>query len=91
VNWFTALGIFVAVLALAGCGLNRALRWAGNRGWVYNKFNPRPTGSGMPRFLDQIYQPSIEHVIDEQSSEQTQADQDESGGTADPGRPGTDY
>jgi hypothetical protein len=43
----------------------------------------------MPISFDQIYQPSIEHVIDEQSSEQTRADQDESGGTADPGR-GTD-
>lgn len=29
--------------------------------------------------LDQIYQPSIEHMIEEQTSESIRADQDESG------------
>ena len=30
-------------------------------------------------WLDQIYQPSIEHLIDEETSEAILADQDESG------------
>jgi hypothetical protein len=29
--------------------------------------------------VDQIYQPSMHHVIDEQTSERTRAEQDESG------------
>jgi len=85
VNWLITLVILAAVLTLVGYGMNRALRWAGKRGWVYNKHNPRPRGSGIPGFADQLYQPSIEHVIDEQSSASIRADQDESGGTPDPG------
>ena len=55
-------------------------RWAAKRGWVYNKHNPRPSGSGIPPgAFDQIFQPSIEHVIEEQSSERIRGDQDESG------------
>jgi len=74
------------VLALVGYAMNRASRWAGRRGWVYNKHNPRPNGSGIaPGLFDEIYLPSIEHVIDEQSSERIRADQDESGDQPDAG------
>ncbi|GMQ85861.1 MAG: hypothetical protein BMS9Abin07_1429 [Acidimicrobiia bacterium] len=84
-NWFVALVILVVIMTLVGFGMSRVLRWAGERGWVYNKYNPRPRGSGIPGFVDQIYQPSVEHVIDEQTSESTRADQDESGDKPDPG------
>ena len=73
---FIVMGVLTLVLVLAAISNSR---WAAKRGWVYNKHNPRPTGSGMPMMLDQIYQPSIEHVIEERTSESIRADQNESG------------
>lgn len=75
------LVIIVALIAaaLAGYGLKWAIRRAGRRGWIYTKENPRPRGAGTLGLLEQIYQPSMEHVIEERSSERIRADQDESG------------
>lgn len=73
---FIVLGVLVAVVVL---GFVANSRWAAKRGWVFNKHNPRPRGSATPMLLDQIYQPSIEHTIEEEASEATRADQDESG------------
>ena len=69
----------VAGLLLAGFALNRAAWWAEERGWVYNKHNPRPPGAGTIGLLEQIDQPSIEHVIEERASERRRGSQDESG------------
>jgi hypothetical protein len=68
------IAIGLAVFALA-----RLLRWAGRRGWVYNKYNPRPSRPRSLGFLEQIYQPSIEHVIEFEVSDRTDAEQDEAG------------
>lgn len=73
---FIVFGVLAAVVIV---GYVASSRWAAKKNWVFNKHNPRPRGSGMPMLLDQIYQPSIEHVIEEQSSESIRADQDESG------------
>lgn len=73
---FAVLVVVTVVLVVAALVLTR---WAGKRGWIYNKHNPRPAGSGVPMMLDELYQPSIEHVIEEQSSEAIRADQTESG------------
>jgi len=54
-------------------------RWAGERGWVYNRHNPRPRGVGSLGLLESIYRPSIEHVIEERSSEKARGSQEESG------------
>lgn len=70
------LGVLAIALAFA---IVANSRWAAKRGWVFNKHNPRPPGSAVPMLLDQIYQPSIEHVIEEQTSESIRAEQDESG------------
>jgi hypothetical protein len=70
---FIVLGVMATVLALA---LVANSRWAAKRGWVFNRHNPRPPGSGIPPLLDQIYQPSIEHMIEERTSQSTRADQD---------------
>ena len=70
------LGVLATVLGLV---LVANSRWAAGRGWAYNKHNPRPSGSGIPTTLDEIYQPSIEHVAEERASEAARADQDESG------------
>lgn len=73
--------LFVGVVALVvALGVFANSRWAARHGWVYNRHNPRPEGVGLsPGAFDQIYQPSMEHVIEEETSERTRADQDESG------------
>lgn len=59
-------------------------RWLADRGWVYNKHNPRPSGSGTLGLLEEIYQPSIRHVVEERSSERARGSQDESGDPPEP-------
>ena len=61
-------------------GVVMSSRWAGDRGWVYNKHNPRRPGAGIPGgAFGQIFKPETEHVVEEMRSEQDRADQDESG------------
>lgn len=83
------LGVVLAVLSVVGYAAHRVSRWAGERGWVYNKYNPRPPGRRTLGSLEQIFQPTIEYVIDQQSSEQTRAIQDESSDKPDAGFPST--
>jgi hypothetical protein len=59
-------------------------RTAGERGWVYNRHNPRRRGGGTLG-LEAMFQPSIEHVIEERSAEARRGSQDESGDPPDPG------
>jgi len=54
-------------------------RWLARRGWVYNKHNPRPSGEGTLGLLEEIYQPSIRHVIEERSSHRALGEQPDSG------------
>jgi hypothetical protein len=54
-------------------------RWAARREWAFNEHNSRPSGSGIAPMVDQICQPGVEHVIDEETSESTRADRNESG------------
>lgn len=81
------LGIAVAVPLLVAWALSS--RRAGERGWVYNKHNPRPRGSGTLGLLEEVYQPSIRHVIEEHSSQRARGSQDESGDKPEPGRDGS--
>jgi hypothetical protein len=62
-------------------------RWAAERDWVYNKHNPRPRGLGTLGLIETIYQPSLEHVIEEKASERARGSQDESGDKPVGGRP----
>lgn len=75
-----SLVIVGLVLGLAAVvvGGHLFLTWAERRGWVYyrTKDQPRPQSLGL---LEQIYEPSITHVIDQQVTEQTEADQAASG------------
>ena len=54
------------------------------RGWVYyrSEDQPRPSSLGL---IEEIYQPSIEHVTEEKTGEQSRADQAESGDGEEPG------
>ncbi len=71
-----AIGVVVLVAVLVAGHL--LLTWAERRGWVYYRSTdrPRPRSLGL---LEEIYQPSITHVIDQQVTEETKADQAESG------------
>ncbi len=81
----TVAGFFVLLVAVVTWALNS--RTAGERGWVYNRHNPRTRGMGSLGLLETIYQPSIEHVIEERSSQRSRGSRDESG---DPPEPGDD-
>ena len=83
VTWVIALGAVAAGLAVAGYVLHRALLQAGRRGWIYYKNNPRPPGGGTLGLFEEIYQPSMEHVIEERSSARMRGSQDESGAPSD--------
>jgi hypothetical protein len=73
----TVLGLVALAVAF---GLLASSRWAGERGWFYNKHNPRPSGSGVPpAAFGQVFKPDLEHTVDEMRSEQIRADQDEAG------------
>jgi len=81
-NWFVVGPILAVTIGAAAYGIHRFSVIAGERDWVYNKHNPRPRGGGTLGLLEEIYQPSIQHVIEERSSEKARGSQDESG---DPG------
>jgi hypothetical protein len=78
---FVVFGVILLVFVWA---MNS--RRAGERGWVYNRYNPRPRGGGTLGMLEAIYQPSIEHVVEERSSERARGSQDESGEKPEAGR-----
>jgi hypothetical protein len=49
-----------------------------SKGWIYWRRSER-RGSASLGLLETIYQPSITHVFEEETREQTESDQDESG------------
>ena len=75
---WVALAVGVVVLVAVLVAGHLLLTWAERRGWVYYRSaeRPRPRSLGL---LEEIYQPSITHVIDQQVTEETEADQAESG------------
>ena len=81
---YIMIGVAVAVPLIVAWALNS--RMAGERGWVYNRHNPRPSGVGTLGLLEEIYQPSIRHVIEERSSQRARGSQDESGDKPEAGR-----
>ncbi len=72
-----AVGAIVA-LALAALFVHLTLTWMAARGWVYYRpiERQRPTSLG---FIEEVFHPSMEHVIDEETRDKTEADQKESG------------
>jgi len=78
------IGGIVVVLALALLVVHLILTWMSGRGWIWyrTKDRPRPTSLGL---IEEIYQPSIEHVTEEHTSERARADQTESGAPEPPG------
>lgn len=79
------IGTALLLILLITWALNS--RWAGERGLVYNRYNPRPRGLGSLGLLESIYEPEIEYVIEERSSERARGSQDESGEGPEPESP----
>lgn len=82
--WHNRLVLAVLVtitIVVAGvtviAGLHRLAIWAEARGWIYYKQKRRPGGTGLS-LIGQIYQPSIEHVVEQEQSDRIKADQDDS-------------
>ena len=75
----------LAGLALAAVVVHAALTLADRRGWVYyrNPHRPPPRSLGL---LEEIYQPSISHVVEHEVEEDTLADTARSGDREHPGR-----
>lgn len=84
---FFVVGAIVLVFGFIGFTVWASnSRIAGERGWVYNKHNPRPNGLGSLGLLETVYQPSMEHVIEERSSEKACGDQTKTGAKPEAGR-----
>ena len=81
--FFIIFGLVLA-LAVAAATVHLVLSWMARRGWVYyrSQDRPRPSSLGL---IEEIYQPSMEHVIDEEARERTVADQEASGAPDEPG------
>lgn len=76
-NWLLIIGV-VAVLGIMAFAAHLLLTWFERRGWVYYRTpnRPRPRSLGI---LEEIYQPSVSHVTDQEIILDTVADQTESG------------
>ena len=83
-HWFVIAILVIVVLLVAATAVHLILTWAERRGWVYyrsaDRRPPAPLG-----LLEEIYQPSMTHVIEERSDEEARADQSESGEPEDDG------
>ena len=75
--WLT-LGLIVIGVAIVGLSIDRLALWMESKGWIYWRRSER-RGSASLGLLETIYQPSMTHVFEEETREQTEADQDESG------------
>lgn len=84
-KWIS-IAVAVGIVALLGYGVHRGLTAADRRGWIYyrnpNRPPPRPMG-----LIEEIYQPSATHAVEQETVEDSIADDDESG---DPDEPGFD-
>lgn len=76
-NWPLVLGA-IATLGVVALGAHLLLTWFNERGWVYYRNPDAPRGRSLG-LLEEIYQPSSAHVIDQETLEDSLRDQTESG------------
>ena len=86
-QWVLIVILITSGLLIIGTAGHLALTWANRKGWVYYRNDERPPPHSLG-LLEEIYQPSIEHVIEQEISDQTEADQAESGDPKSPGSTG---
>ena len=83
-HWLLISILVIVVLSIAALTVHLVLSWAERRGWIYYRDPDRPRAATLG-LLEEIYQPSMTHVIDERSEEEARADQAESGEPEDEG------
>ena len=67
----------VAIVAVL-YGLHRLAVWADRNGWIYYKTKPKFRGSSLG-LIESVYNPAMEHVVEERGGERARGSQDESG------------
>lgn len=70
--------LIAAILALVLYGTHRLALWADRKGWIYYKTKPRFRGSSLG-LIESVYNPAMEHVVEERGGERARGSQDESG------------
>ena len=79
------IGAIVVVCVAAGMyAVHRGLTAADRRGWVYYRNPKRPSPRPMG-FIEEIYQPAAAHAIEQETVEESIADDDVSGDPDEPG------
>ncbi len=76
--------IAAALLPALAYGLHRLALWADGRGYVYYRTKPKFKGSSLG-LIEGIYNPAVEHVVEERAGERARGAQDESGDKPGPG------
>ncbi|MCP3976478.1 MAG: hypothetical protein GY720_18480 [bacterium] len=71
------LGLVLVLVAL-GYGLHRLALWAEGRGWIHYKTEAKYRGSSLG-LIEGIYNPGVEHVMEERAGDRARGSQDESG------------
>jgi len=82
VYWIVvAVGVVVALVLAAG-SVHLLLTWANRRGlvWYRDDVRPPPRSLGL---LEEIYHPSVEHVVEYEAGEEARADHAETTGPED--------
>lgn len=70
--------VLASVVLTAAYAAHRLALRLERRGWIYYRNSQRPRGVGLG-LLAPIYNPALEHVVEEESSQRARADQDASG------------
>ncbi len=68
------LGVVAAIVVAVLFGLHRLALWAERRGWLYYRNSSRPRGAGLG-LLAPIYNPAVEHVVEERTSARARRDE----------------
>jgi hypothetical protein len=82
-GWVLASEV-ILVLGLTALVTHVVLTWFEKRGWVYYRSTDRPRPRSL-EMLEEIYQPSMTHVIDHETLEDSVKDHSESGDPEEPG------
>ena len=82
-SWTFVLILVAGFFALYG--LHRLALWAESKGWIYYRTKRMPPGAaGMAMMeVNQIFEPKVEHVLEEMRSENIRAEETESGEESD--------
>ena len=73
-KWLLIVGAALVVLFI----LHQVALWADRRGWIFYKTKPKFRGSSLG-LLESVYNPAMEHVVEERGGERARGSQDESG------------